>query len=213
MSERVAAYGTDRPDVRAHVPHDARRILDIGCATGAVGGALKERGDHVQVLGVEAFPEFAEAAAKVLDRVVAMDAEGFLAGEPPPEAPFDCVIAADVLEHLVDPWTALRNAAALVRPGGIVVVSVPNVLFLGALWRIVRERRWPRDDFGIFDRTHLRWFSRSDAVDLLRGAGLRDISIEPRYFVPEPSASRRRRFERTPVGPFLPLQHILTGVR
>jgi len=213
MSDRAAGYETARPDVQAHVPAGARSILELGCSAGALGAALKARAEDVTVVGVELDPDYAKVAEGRLDRVVVADAEAFIAGPPPPEAPFDCLIAADVLEHLVDPWTTLQRAAELVRPGGTVVVSVPNVLFFGGLLRIVRERRWPRDAEGLFDRTHLRWFSRSDAEELLRGAGLQDIAIEPRFFVEGPSLRRRRRLARTPLAPFLPVQHIVTGVR
>jgi SAM-dependent methyltransferase len=214
MDDRFAGYETARPDVQAHVPLDARSILELGCSAGALGAALKARApEPVTVVGVELDPEHAERAAQRLDRVVVGDAEGFLAGPAPPEAPFDCLIAADVLEHLVDPWGALRRAVELVRPGGTVVVSVPNVLFFGALLRVVRERRWPRDPEGVFDRTHLRWFSRSDAEELVRGAGLTVVDIEPRYFVEGRTLRRRQRLARTPLAPFLPVQHIVTCTR
>jgi SAM-dependent methyltransferase len=215
MIDRAAGYETERQDVQAHVPLDAASILELGCSAGALGAALKRRASPrtVTIVGVEVDPGYAATAAERLDRVVLADAEGFLAGPAPPEAPFDCLVAADVLEHLVDPWKALRRAVELVRPGGKVIVSLPNVLFFGALLRLVRERRWPRDDEGVFDATHLRWFSRTDAEDLLRDASLREIGTEPRYWVEGARLTRRRMLARTPLGPFLAVQHIVTGVR
>ena len=209
---RQAGYESARPDVQAHVPRDARTILELGCSAGALGAALKRRQD-VRILGVELDPGHAEQARALLDRVVVADAETFLAAGPPPEAPFDCVICADVLEHLVDPWSALARATALLRPGGIAIVSLPNVLFWGALLRVVRERRWPRDDEGIFDGTHLRWFTHDDAVDLLRGAGLEHVVVEPRYWVEGAALRRRRALAHTPLAPFLAPQHVLDGMR
>lgn len=211
--DRTAGYGTDRPDVRAHVPAEARSILDLGCSGGALGARLTERGADVRVLGVELDPEASEVASSRLDRVVTADVESFLATPDPPEAPFDCVIAADVLEHLVDPWSALSRAVELVRPGGTVVVSVPNVLFWQSLGRVVLTRRWPRDPQGVLDGTHLRWFSTLDAVDLLRQAGLRGIEVEPRYFREGAALRRRQLLARTPLAPFLAAQNILTGLR
>jgi trans-aconitate methyltransferase len=215
MTDRTAGYETDRPDVQAHVPPEASSILELGCSAGALGAALKQRAAPraVTIVGVELDPGYAARAEERLDRVVVADAETFLSGGAPPEAPFDCLIAADVLEHLVDPWTALRRAVELVRPGGKVVVSVPNVLFFGALLRLVRERRWPREEEGTFDATHLRWFSRTDAEDLLRQAGLHTVEAEPRYWVEGAQLTRRQRLARTPLGPFLPVQHIVTGIR
>jgi SAM-dependent methyltransferase len=210
--DRASGYETERPDIQAHVPRDARAILELGCAAGALGAALKAR-QEVSVLGVELDPAYADVARGVLDLVVTADAESFLAAARPAEAPFDCLIAADVLEHLADPWTALERAVALLRPGGTAIVSLPNVLFWGALARLVRERRWPREDEGIFDRTHLRWFARGDAVALLRGAGLQDISVEPRYWVTGRALRRRQLLARTPLAPYLPPQHLLVGTR
>jgi 2-polyprenyl-3-methyl-5-hydroxy-6-metoxy-1,4-benzoquinol methylase len=211
-AERVAGYETDRPDVQAHVPADARSVLELGCAAGALGAALKAR-QGATVVGVELDALYAAEAALRLDRVVVADAESFLGGAAPPEAPFDVLICADVLEHLADPWTALHRAVSLLRPGGTAIVSLPNVLFWGALLRLVREQRWPREAEGIFDRTHLRWFSRDDAVDLLRGAGLRDVRVEPRYWVEGAALRRRQALARTPLAPYLAPQHLLTGVR
>lgn len=212
MDARAYGYETSRPDVRAHVPGDSRRILDLGCSAGALGAELKKTRDAV-VVGVELDPGYAEQARARLDRVVVSDVESFLDGEPPPEAPFDCVVAADVLEHLVDPWLALRRAAGLVRPGGTVVISVPNVLHWRGLARLVWTRRWPRDQAGPFDRTHLRWFSGDDAVDLMRQAGVRPARVEPRYWSRGWRLRRDELLAKTPVAPFLPVQFVLSGSR
>ena len=209
---RVVGYETARPDIQAHVPATARAILDLGCSTGALGAALKAR-QGATVVGVELGEDYAEEARARLDRVIAGDVEAFAAGPAPPEAPFDCLVAADVLEHLADPWSALRGAAAMLAPGAAVVVSLPNVLFWAALLRLVRTRRWPREDEGVFDRTHLRWFAEADAVELLEQAGLRDVSVHPRYWVEGGALRRRRWLARTPLRPYLAPQHVLTAVK
>jgi 2-polyprenyl-3-methyl-5-hydroxy-6-metoxy-1,4-benzoquinol methylase len=194
------------------VPGTARAILDLGCSTGALGAALKARQGAV-VLGVELGEEYAEVARERLDRVVVADVEAFAAGPPPPEAPFDCLIAADVLEHLADPWGALRGALAMLAPGATAIVSLPNILFMPALLRIVRTRRWPREDEGLFDRTHLRWFTEADAVELLEQAGLRGVQVHPRYWVEGGALRLRHGLARTPLKPYLAPQHVLTAVK
>src|SRR3954453_1043831 len=68
VSEALAAYTGSRPDVRALVPRSARRVLDLGCATGALGAALKEHG--AEVVGVEVDRAHAREAERRLDRVV-----------------------------------------------------------------------------------------------------------------------------------------------
>lgn len=213
MSEgpnRDAGYETDRPDVQALVPATARNVLELGCSNGALGAALKRRGP-LRVLGVEYDPAYTAAAAGRLDRVITGDAGAFATGPHPPEAPFDCLIAADLLEHLVDPWSTLRGAVTMLEPGATVIVSLPNVLFWAGLLRLVRGRRWPREEEGLFDRTHLRWFSADDAVGLLEQAGVTDVVVHPRYWVEGAALRRRELLARTPLKPFLAPQHLLAG--
>ena len=88
--------------------------------------------------------------------------------------PFDAVVCGDVLEHIADPWGTLAALAGLLRPGGRAVVSLPNA----AHWTVRRallRGRFPREDHGLFDRTHLRWFTRADARALVTGAGLQVV--------------------------------------
>jgi SAM-dependent methyltransferase len=163
---RAAAYERARPEILAHVPPDARRVLDLGCATGATGAALKARG-AVEVVGVELEPEYAREAARTLDRVIVADAEA-----PPQDVGrFDVLIAADILEHLKDPWAALRAYADHLEPGATAIVSLPNVAHWSTYAALARGH-WPRRPEGIFDATHLRWFTLDDARDLLVQAGL-----------------------------------------
>jgi methionine biosynthesis protein MetW len=183
---RAHAYENPRPEVQALVPASARRVLDLGCASGALGAGLKARGD-VFVVGVERDPEYAADAGERLDEVVVADVEE-LAGRASELGTFDVVVAADVLEHLVDPWSALRAYAALVEPGGSVVVSLPNVRNWETFWELGRHGRWPTRSQGIFDRTHLRWFTLRDAWDLVEQAGL---AVERVQRVPRPGSSAR----------------------
>ena len=205
-------YESARPDVQALVPASARTILDLGCSAGALGAALKAR-QGATVVGVELGEDYAREAEGRLDRVIAGDVEAFASGPAPPEAPFDCVIAADVLEHLRDPWAALRGAAAMLAPGAAAIVSLPNVLFGPGLLRVVRTRRWPREAEGLFDRTHLRWFGEADAIELLEQAGLRDVAVHPNYWVEGAALRRREWLARTPLRPYLAPQLVLTAVK
>jgi trans-aconitate methyltransferase len=209
-ARRAHGYESSRPDIEAHVPVTARNVLELGCSTGALGAAIKAR-QSASVLGVEINEEYAEEARARLDRVVAQNAEAFAADEPPSEAPFDCLIAADVLEHLEDPWATLRRAVAMLEQEATVIVSVPNAVNWKGLLRIARTGRWPRDDEGVFDRTHLRWFGPEDAADLLRSAGLEVRTVEPRYWVAGRRLTLVKLLARTRLAPLLPFQIIVVG--
>jgi SAM-dependent methyltransferase len=162
---RAAAYERARPEILEHVPRSARRVLDLGCATGTTGAALKRR-QAVEVVGVELEPDYAREAATRLDLVLTADAES-----AEPEGRFDVLIAADILEHLKDPWSALKRYSGLLEPGATVIVSLPNVAHWSTYAHLARGS-WPRKPEGIFDATHLRWFTLRDANDLLLQAGL-----------------------------------------
>jgi 2-polyprenyl-3-methyl-5-hydroxy-6-metoxy-1,4-benzoquinol methylase len=207
---REQGYETARPDVLALVPTTVQRILELGCSTGALGSALKAR-NGAFILGVEIDPEYAREAEGRLDRVVVADAEAFLAAGEPHEAPFDCLIGADVFEHLADPWSALARATGLLEPGAAVVISLPNVLYLPGLWRVIVGGRWPRDDAGVFDRTHLRWFTMRDAVELLEGAGLHVQRVSPNYPARGWRHGALKLLGHTPLRRFLAVQWVVLG--
>jgi methionine biosynthesis protein MetW len=200
--------------VHALVPRDARRILDLGCSSGALGAALKERQDCA-VVGVEVDPVYAARARERLDEVVEADLETV---DLAPLGSFDCVLAADVLEHLRDPLGLLRAAADALAPGGSAVVSLPNVRYWNTFWQLGARGRWPRQPDGIFDRTHLRWFTGRDAVDLLAEAGL-DLDEVRRIHRLRPSrvspwdARVGRVVDRTPLRGFLAFQIVMRGRR
>lgn len=178
----VAAHGLS-PAHRlmiAAVP-PAARVLDVGCATGYLAAEMAARG--CAVVGVEADPAAARAAAAHAERVVTGDAETddcrrALAAL----APFDAVVCGDVLEHLRDPWAALRFLASLLGPGGRVVVSVPNIGHWTARRALLRGR-FRYAEHGLFDQTHLRFFTRASARELVETAGL---AVTGERFAPAP---------------------------
>lgn len=171
-SQTRQAYTTPRPDVSSLVPDDALWVLDVGCSNGALGQSLKAENRHRRVLGIEYDATFVAQAAAVLDGVVQADLNRFNWDLGQHSAPFDCMVFADVLEHLQDPADCLRQALVHLRPGGTVVVSLPNIRHLHALWSIFVRGQFPRRERGLFDRTHLRWFTLTDAAKLLQDAGL-----------------------------------------
>jgi SAM-dependent methyltransferase len=164
-----------RPELQRLIPPGARMILDVGCGAGGLGAALKRRGP-VEVIGVEADPDAAHAAAQVLDRVHVGDIEGLDLPYGPDT--FDCIVVADILEHLRDPWVALKRLGPLLARRGRLVASLPNVRH----WTVLRgllEGEWTYLPAGILDRSHLRFFTRTSGRALLEAAGLTVVEIHP----------------------------------
>lgn len=154
------------------------RILDLGCGGGQNGDLLKRAGAR-WVGGVERDAGACAEARLRLDCVVEADLTNFDPASFGPE-PFDAILASDVLEHVLCPEEVLRHAVAHLRPGGLVVASIPNVAHVYVFANLLLKR-WPRKDSGIFDRTHVRFFAKRDMIALMRCSGLQLLRTEP-YF-------------------------------
>ena len=125
-------------------------VLDVGCADGDVGRLLQETGNRVS--GLDRDAEAAEKARADLERVVVADLDTSSLLDHFEAASFDVVVLADVLEHLREPERALREATELLREGGRLVLSVPNVAH-GALRLALLQGRWTYTEAGLLDRT------------------------------------------------------------
>lgn len=159
----------------------ASRVLDVGCSIGDLGSKLLATGAG-PIVGIE--PE-AAAAACARDQglsVVDADLESALSGQAVDEAgPYDRIVLADILEHTADPLPPLREVRRWLAPGGALVISVPNVAYGPARIRLLRGV-WRYEETGIFDATHLRFFTLATARELIRDAGYRvtaEIPVGP----------------------------------
>jgi 2-polyprenyl-3-methyl-5-hydroxy-6-metoxy-1,4-benzoquinol methylase len=166
-----------RPDLLKMIPSDGKVIGSIGCGTGATEAELVRQGREVH--GVDVAEVAIELARPRLTsaRLVAMDCR-----DPFAPASLDGLILADVIEHIPSAWTALADFSRAVRPGGWVVISVPNMRSLkGAFWFLVKGD-WPEDPTGIFDATHLQVMTHRRLARWCNAAGLVPEAWFGRYF-------------------------------
>jgi len=173
----MVEYYQPRPDVAALVPRESRVVLDVGCGAGLLGAQLKADNPERVVYGIEPESEAAARARTALDGVLESTAE---APWPDDWRRPDCLVFADVLEHMTDPWSTLRNLCARLPSGADVVLSVPNAAHYSVVGPLVLYGRWEYRDQGILDRTHLRFFTRKTAFELVSGAGLHVKRVERR---------------------------------
>jgi len=146
-----------------------RRVLDVGCSTGYLGEALAARGCIVD--GIEKDPAAAELARERMNDVAVLDLDRDDLAEALAGRQYDCVVLADVLEHLADARRVLESAVRLLSPDGEVVISVPNVAH-GSLRLALLQGRWEYRDTGLLDRTHIHFFTRTSILDLIQQGGL-----------------------------------------
>jgi 2-polyprenyl-3-methyl-5-hydroxy-6-metoxy-1,4-benzoquinol methylase len=155
------------------------RVLDVGCFDGSVARVLKQRA--CTVVGIDVHEAALETARTICDAVAHVDLnsepEGTLKRLSDVHGPFDAIVALDVLEHVTDP---LRVLKALVEQclvaHGRVILSLPNIAH-GSVRLALLQGRFDYQDYGIMDRTHVRFFTRSSALALINDAGL-EVVIE-----------------------------------
>jgi len=161
-------YRHQRREMMPFLPLQFDRVLELGCGEGAFGAAVKDQ-CNAEVWGIEIHSDAAAIASGVLDKVIVGDLEPSI--ESLPESYFDVLVCNDVLEHLVDPVEILSQLRSKLKPGGVVVASIPNIRFIPAILTIVVRKDFPSEDAGIFDRTHLHFFTRKSIVRMFDSAG------------------------------------------
>src|SRR5438034_10371711 len=142
------------------------RVLDVGCGSGEIARLMREK--DCTVIGLELDSEKAAKAGTYCEQVFVGDIETMpLAFEP---ESFDVFVLSNILEHLRDPVATLRRLVPLLRPTGRILVDLPNVAHWDVRLRLLRGR-WDYEDAGILDRTHLRFYTRKTAREMLRETG------------------------------------------
>jgi O-antigen biosynthesis protein len=203
-------YCSPRADIVDLVPDTALRILDVGCGEGKVGALLKAGKPDRYVVGIELDEEAARLARLRLDKVYEVDVQTAKLDELP--GSFDCLIYGDILEHTKDPLAILRNHRSLLRRNGRLIVSIPNVQFYYVILCLLRGR-WTYTNRGIFDRSHLRYFTLYEIRNLLAHAGYCVAKVERNYRLLErPSRVNKAAtvFAWLPLmRPFLTYQYVL----
>ena len=167
-----------RHDLLKNISGKGLNILDIGCATGVNGAFLKNQGMAKRVVGIELSDEMAKEAESNLDKVIVGNIENKSTIDQLGEEIFDFIIIGDVLEHLYDPWAVLNQLTSLLTEKGKIIISVPNIQHIELFISIYIKGEWPYNDRGIFDKTHLRWFTYKNILQIEEKCNLKIQKIE-----------------------------------
>jgi 2-polyprenyl-3-methyl-5-hydroxy-6-metoxy-1,4-benzoquinol methylase len=148
------------------------KVLDVGCATGALGKKCKGLGFHLK--GLEPVYEWAKKAEHLYDEVLCSNLEDasdlFLANQ-------DIVVCADILEHTSSPERLLKRLVELQKPNTIFIISVPNIAHFWIRLNLLIGR-FNYTNFGILDKGHLRFFTKKTFLKLLESSGLNLLEIK-----------------------------------
>lgn len=145
-------------------------ILDVGASSGQLARLLE--GSGLIIDGIEPDSESAIEAEPFYRAVQQSSVEDATL----PDSRYRVVVCADVLEHLQHPEAQLRRLVASSTPDATIIISLPNVAHLAARV-LVLAGKFPRHARGIFDRTHLHFYTRESVMELVQAAGLEVSSI------------------------------------
>jgi 2-polyprenyl-3-methyl-5-hydroxy-6-metoxy-1,4-benzoquinol methylase len=153
------------------VPKFSKRVLEVGCGAGQTLEMLKLKNLCSETVGVELFSAAADEARRRVDDVYCLDVEKDRL--PSHLGKFDLILLLDVLEHLVDPWGTLNKLKSeYLADNGKIIISLPNAQHFSLVLPLLFGR-FNYVERGVLDKTHLRFFTRKSATDLLTSAGLK----------------------------------------
>lgn len=152
------------------IPKSTKHLLDVGCGSGVLGKHIKNV-TGCRVVGITNSEDEAALAAKNIDLVVVRDINNADFSEL---GPFDCIVCSHVLEHLISPGTVLRKLHGILDPGGQLIVALPNPLYWSQRFKFLFGR-FRYTNGGLMDSSHLHFFDRVTAQDLLTENGYQII--------------------------------------
>lgn len=168
--DQTPAHEQHNHDLLTFIPGDARKIVEVGCSSGALAREYKKINRDCQYIGVEYVPEYAQLAERYCDSVVVADIETIDEEFFQDTLNCDCWIFGDTLEHLKNPWSLLSKIRKFIPDSGSIVACIPNVQHWSVQARLCcGDFRY--ENSGLFDRTHLRWFTRQTIFEMFNEAG------------------------------------------
>ena len=184
--EKASGYfAWDRQEIAPYLPAAADRICEIGCGGGTTLANIKRRYNASFAAGFDIHDLSIFKARSLLDRAEVIDLE--TTDLPGYVRDIDLFLCLDVLEHLRDPWKVVAALHERLRPGGCIVASIPNIRHYSVSMGLLFAGKWQLADAGLLDRTHLRFFVRNTAMELMSSSGLRVEMTGPSF---------RRRLDR-----------------
>lgn len=220
--DQTPIHELHNPDLLSLIPLSSRRLMEIGCSSGALAREYKKLVPDAHYSGIEIDASYAELAKRFCDNVEVLNIENADAVFWGNNADRDCWIFGDTLEHLQNPWLILRCIHEILPTGGVVVACIPNVQHWSLQARLsIGDFRYEND--GLMDKTHLRWFTRQTIVEMFNQSGLVIEEGMPRIF-DEPQIERFLPIigemaklagadPRVAISDSLPLQYVIRAVK
>ena len=163
-------FKRNRIEMMKFLPKDFTNTLEIGCGQGEFGKLVKET-FKTNYTGIEIDPQAALVAKEHLDLVLIGDAFELI--NILPDNSFDLLICNDVIEHIAEPEILFQKIRIKMKPESRIVCSIPNIRVLNSLIHIIINKDFEYTDWGIRDKTHLRFYTKSSMLRLLQRNGFK----------------------------------------
>ena len=206
-------YSNYREDIAAYIPFIVNsKLVDVGCGKGNLMAYLKKNNIIKEAVGVDfiAYP-LNNNIELLIDKFIIADIQQQNLNLP--KNYFDIMVCADILEHLVDPWSTLLYLKQFLKKEGILIVSLPNIQEYTALKSIVFNGDFKYAPSGILDKTHMRFFCKKNIQALVTQAGFSIETCEPSFKTGK--AHKKRKIINTLTfgifEPFLAQQYIVVA--
>ena len=219
--QQTPVHDLHNPDLLGVMRPATRKVLEIGCMSGALAREFKKIVPDVFYAGVEIDASYAELAKKYCDLVYTLNID-----EAPDyfwdlQSSVDAWVFGDVLEHLRDPWRVLTKINKVIPKNGYVAACIPNAQH----WSIQAKLSmgdFRYEDSGLLDRTHLRWFTRKTIYEMFEDCGFQVVQEIPRIFPSQGNEEILKSISQTAslcganpevaIKDALPLQYVIQAV-
>jgi 2-polyprenyl-3-methyl-5-hydroxy-6-metoxy-1,4-benzoquinol methylase len=158
-------FSNTRFEIKPLLPTFSDSVLEIGCGNGATLKWLKESNMCNTTSAIELVESMAKEAEKSVDKVYIGDCEKIVLDLVPNS--YDLILCLDVLEHMIDPWIFIEKVQLSLKPNGIIVASIPNIRNANVIAKLVFNKTFKYESHGLLDKTHLRFFTKISAQELM----------------------------------------------
>lgn len=181
MMDQTPIHDFHNPDLLKFIPTNSRKLIEIGCSSGALAREFKKISPNADYFGIEIDPDYADHARRFCNSVLVMNIENAGTEFWASNSDRDCWIFGDTLEHLQNPWLILKQIYEVIPVGGVVVACIPNAQHWSIQAKLsIGDFRYENN--GLMDKTHLRWFTRQTILEMFNQSGFLIEDGMPRIF-------------------------------
>ncbi|MFZ4702705.1 MAG: class I SAM-dependent methyltransferase [Candidatus Methylumidiphilus sp.] len=179
--EQTPIHEYHNPDLLRIIPRKSKKLIEIGCSSGALAREWKQNTAVSHYLGVEIDERYTTQARRYCDQCITFNIENANTIFYSQQADRDCWIFGDILEHLRDPWAILSQIRKIIPSNGTVVACIPNSQHWSLQLRLCTgDFRY--ENSGLLDKTHIRFFTRITIIELFESTGFKIVEGFPRIF-------------------------------